>query len=97
MTQGPASGEHTQGGFEGHIPPIEPLLTEVIVTLSLAAHAYLTGEEGHSPDLPAAEMAIDVAAAAFDRVKERLTADQRLAITQMLTETRMTFVRKRDA
>jgi hypothetical protein len=97
MTPGPASEERVQGGFEGHIPPIEPLLTEVIVTLSLAAHAYLTEEEGRSPDLPAAEMAIDVAAAAFERVKERLTADQRLAMTQMLTETRMTFVRKRDA
>jgi hypothetical protein len=97
MTQGPTSEERTQGGFEGHIPPVEPLLTEVIVTLSLAAHAYLGDEEGRSADLPAAEIAIDVAAAAFDRVKERLTPDQRLAITQMLTETRMTFVRKRDS
>jgi hypothetical protein len=97
MTPGPASEERTQGGFEGHIPPVEPLLTEVIVTLSLAAHAYLTDEQDHSPDLPAAEIAIDVAGAAFERVKERLTPDQRLAILQMLTETRMTFVRKRDS
>jgi hypothetical protein len=86
-----------QGGFEGHIPPVEPLLTEVIVTLSLAAHAYLTSEQERSVDLPAAEIAIDVAGAAFDRVKERLTPEQRLAITQMLTETRMTFVRRRGA
>lgn len=73
------------------------MLTEVIVTLSLAAHAYLTSQDERAVDLPAAEIAIDVAAAAFDRVKERLSPDQRLAITQMLTETRMTFVRKRDA
>jgi hypothetical protein len=97
MTPDPASEERSQGGFEGHIPPVEPLLTEVIVTLSLAAHAYLTSQDERSIDLLAAEIAIDVAAAAFDRVKERLSPDQRLAITQMLTETRMTFVRKRDA
>lgn len=82
-------------GFQGQIPPVEPLLGEVIATLALAAHAYLTEEEGGAPDRASAEIAIDVATAAFERVKERLGADQRLAITQMLTETRMTFVRKR--
>jgi len=83
-------------GFQGQIPPVEPLLSEVIATLALAAHAYLTEEEeGRTPDHASAEIAIDVATSAFERVKERLGADQRLAITQMLTETRMTFVRKR--
>ena len=85
----------TNGGFQGQIPPVEPLLSEVIATLALAAHAYLTEGEGREPDHPSAEVAIDVATAAFERVKERLSADQRLAITQMLTETRLTFVRKR--
>jgi hypothetical protein len=84
-----------QGGFQGQIPPVEPLLSEVIATLALAAHAYLTEEEGRKADRQSAEIAIDVATAAFERVKERLPADQRLAITQMLTETRMTFVRLR--
>jgi len=84
-----------QGGFQGQIPPVEPLLSEVIATLALAAHAYLTEEEGRNADYESAEVAIDVATSAFERVKERLSADQRLAITQMLTETRMTFVRKR--
>ncbi|HEX4014533.1 MAG TPA: hypothetical protein VHX17_11710 [Candidatus Cybelea sp.] len=84
-----------QGGFQGQIPPVEPLLCEVIATLALAAHAYLTEEDGSQPNYESAEIAIDVASAAFDRVKERLPADQRLAITQMLTETRMTFVRQR--
>lgn len=77
------------------IPAVEPLLTEVIATLTLAAHAYLTDEDGSQPDHPSAEVVIDVATAAFERVKERLRPDERLAITQMLTETRMTFVRKR--
>lgn len=90
-----AASPDIQGGFQGQIPPIEPLLSEVIATLALAAHAYLTEEEGRDADYQSAEVAIDVATSAFERVKERLGADQRLAITQMLTETRMTFVRKR--
>lgn len=90
-----ATSPDIQGGFQGQIPPVEPLLSEVIATLALAAHAYLTEEEGRKADYQSAEIAIDVATSAFERVKERLGADQRLAITQMLTETRMTFVRKR--
>ncbi len=84
-----------EGGFQGQIPPVEPLVSEVIATLVLAAHAYLTEDHGRAPNRPSAEIAIDVATAAFERVKERLPADQRLAITQMLTETRLTFVRQR--
>jgi hypothetical protein len=90
-----AASSDVQGGFQGQIPPVEPLLSEVIATLALAAHAYLTEEEGRKTDYESAEIAIDVASAAFDRVKERLAPEQRLAITQMLTETRLTFVRKR--
>ena len=82
-------------GFQGQIPPLEPLITEVITTLALAAHAYLSDQEGKEPDFRAADIAIDVATVAFERIKERLRPDERLAITQMLTETRLTFVRKR--
>lgn len=95
MTSRAETAGQAQGGFQGQIPPVEPLLVEVIATLSLAAHAYLTQGEGGEADCDSAEAAIDVAGAAFERVKDRLGADQRLAITQMLTETRMTFVRKR--
>ena len=84
-----------QAGFVGQIPPVEPLIAEVISTLSLAAHAYLTESGDRQSDHASAEVAIDVASAAFERVKERLSTQERLAITQMLTETRMTFVRKR--
>lgn len=90
-----AASSDAQGGFQGQIPPVEPLLSEVIATLALAAHAYLTEEEGRKADHESAEVAIDVASAAFERVKERLQPEQRLAITQMLTETRLRFVRKR--
>ena len=77
------------------MPPIEVLVTDAVARLTLAAHAYLFGEEGKQADLPAAEIAIDVATSAYERVKERLRPEERLAITQLLTETRMAFVRKR--
>jgi enolase len=92
-SQAPPDAQAT--GFQGEIPALEPLITEVVTTLALAAHAYLADEDGRSPDFASAEAAIDVATAAFERVKERLRSEQRLAITQMLTETRLTFVRKR--
>lgn len=89
------SNDVLETGLHGQIPAIEPLLTEVIATLTLAAHAYLSEHDGSHSDLAAAEMAIDVAGAAFERVKERLRSDERLAMTQMLTETRLIFVQKR--
>ncbi|MEO6834929.1 MAG: hypothetical protein ABI231_03365 [Candidatus Tumulicola sp.] len=95
MTSRATTPGEAQGGFQGQIPPVEPLLAEVIATLTLAAHAYLNESDGGQPDRASAEIAIDVASAAFERVKERLRPEERLAITQMLTETRMTFVRKR--
>ena len=94
MSSQAATSETQVSGFQGQIPPLEPLLTEVIATLALAAHAYLS-DEGREPDFRAADAAIEVATVAFERVKERLRPDERLAITQMLTETRLTFVRKR--
>ena len=77
------------------LPSIEDLITDAIARLALAAHVFLSDEEGKQPDLGSAEIAIDVAGSAFERVKERLRPEERLAITQLLTETRMTFVRKR--
>lgn len=77
------------------MPPVEDLLTDVVARLALAAHAYLEDAEGKQPDLPSAEAVIDVASTAFERVKERLRPQERLAMTQLLTETRLTFVRKR--
>ena len=95
MSPQAADSDAQAAGFQGQIPALEPLFTEVIATLALAAHAYLADDDGKQSDLPAAEAAIDVATVAFERVKERLRPDERLAITQMLTETRLTFVRKR--
>jgi hypothetical protein len=95
MSSHAADPEVQTAGFQGQIPPLEPLLTEVIATLALAAHAYLADSGEQRPDFASAEAAIDVATSAFERVKERLRPDERLHITQMLTELRMAFVRKR--
>lgn len=91
--QAPIEEPETIGADQ--IPPVEVLVTDSIARLTLAAHVYLADEEGKQADLPAAEIAIDVASSAYERVKERLRPADRLAITQLLTETRMTFVRKR--
>jgi hypothetical protein len=90
-----APTESDPAAFVGQIPPVEPLLAEVIATLALAAHAYMARDEGKEPDLAAAEIAIDVATAAFERGKERMRPEDRLSITQMLTETRLMFVKGR--
>lgn len=77
------------------IPAVESLVTEMIGNLTLLSHAYLSDEPERTPDWESAQIAIDVASASFERVKERLRPQERLAISGMLTETRLTFVRKR--
>ncbi|GAC1442142.1 MAG: hypothetical protein NVS3B17_08420 [Vulcanimicrobiaceae bacterium] len=80
------------------VPPVEVVLSEVVANLSLIAHAYLhpTSEGVETePDLDDAEIAIDVAGTAFDRISSRLPAEQRSAIARMLTELRMSYVKKR--
>jgi hypothetical protein len=77
-------------------PPVEDLLGETVATLLYAAMAYLEPRgEGAMPDLASAELAVDVAGLAFDRITPRLRPDARGALTVMLTETRLTIVRKR--
>ncbi len=90
-----AHAEEQKGDAHEQIPPIEILLTDIVARMALAAHMYLGSDESASSDLASAEMAIDVAAATFERVKERLQPQERLTITQLLTETRMAFVKKR--
>ncbi len=90
-----APAQSNLAAFVGQIPPVGSLLAEVIATLALAAHAYMARDDGQEPDLPAAEAAIDVATAAFERGKERMRPEDRLSITQMLTETRLMFVKRR--
>jgi hypothetical protein len=78
------------------IPAVEIVLGETIAGLAVAAHAYLTpAEESASPDLGGAEILIDVAGAAFDRIAPRLPSEERSALARLLTDLRMTYVQKR--
>lgn len=78
-------------------PPVEALVGEIIATLTYAAHAYL-GEHDEPekvPDFAAADLAIGLAAQAFEAIQPRLRPEERTALAGMLTELRMTYVRKR--
>jgi len=80
------------------IPPVEDVVSELVATLALCAHAYLEPtEEGKEPDLASASIAIDTAAEAFARISSRLKTEQHAALSSLLTDIRMTFVRKRGA
>ncbi len=77
------------------VPPVDALVSEVVASLALAAHAYLEPGDGAPADLTSAEIAIDVAALAFERIAAQLQPQERSAITTLLTDVRMTCVRKR--
>jgi hypothetical protein len=77
------------------VPAVEDVVSEFVATLVLIAHARLEPDEGTAPDLDSAEVAIDTAAAAFDRIASRLKTEQRAALSGILTDIRMTYVRKR--
>jgi len=81
------------------MPPVEAVVSEVVASLALTAHAYLEPAAGEdsTPDLEGAEVAIDVAGKAFDRIQSRLSTEERSALARLLTELRMTYVRKRGA
>lgn len=80
------------------VPPIEIVMSEVVVNLVFVAHAHLApsgeGEEA-IPRLEDAEIAIDIAGRAYDRISARLPGDERAAIARMLTELRLAYVKKR--
>jgi hypothetical protein len=72
------------------------LLGEAVATLLYAAMAYLEPRQADTaPDLASAEIAVDVAGVAFDRIASRLRPDARGALTVMLTDARLAIVRKR--
>ncbi len=80
------------------IPPIEVVSSEAITSLAFAAHAYMEpiGENAQA-DLDAADIAIELAGKIFDRIQSRLESGDRSAFGRLLTELRMTYVRKRGA
>ena len=81
--------------FEG-VPPIEALLSELVATLAFAGNAYLAGSGGEKAvSLESASIAADVAGAAFDRISPRLGSEERTALSGLLTDLRLAYVRKR--
>ncbi|MBV9102034.1 MAG: DUF1844 domain-containing protein [Candidatus Eremiobacteraeota bacterium] len=80
------------------VPAVEDVTSEFIATLALIAHAHLEpSETGKEPDLTTACVAIDTAGAAFERIASRLKSEQRAALSGILTDIRMTYVRKRGS
>jgi len=79
------------------VPPVEVVLSEFVATLAALAHAYLEppADDGAEPDLAAAEIAIDVAGRAYDRIEPRLGPADRSAVARLLTELRLSYVKKR--
>lgn len=72
------------------------MVGEFVATLALVAHAYMEPKaEGAEPDLDSAGIAIDAAGAAFERIALRLKSEQHAALSGLLTDIRMTYVRKR--
>ncbi|MBD5635867.1 MAG: DUF1844 domain-containing protein [Candidatus Eremiobacteraeota bacterium] len=81
------------------VPPVEVVLSEFVANLAMLARAYLepAAETEIEPDLAAAEITIDVAGKAFDRIDPRLGAQERSSLARLLTELRLSYVKKRGS
>jgi len=75
-------------------PSIDALVGEMIATLALAANAYLDPKDGPS-DLDAAALACDIAGSAFERIAPRLRPEERTGLAGLLTQIRLSIVKKR--
>jgi hypothetical protein len=75
-------------------PPIDALVGEMIATLALAANAYLEPQNG-DPDVESAMLVCDIAGLAFERISPRLRPDERSGLAALLTQIRLSIVKKR--
>lgn len=75
-------------------PPIDALLGEMVAALTMAANAYLAPREG-APDVASAALACDAAGDVFERIAPRLRPDERSALSALLTDLRLSVVKKR--
>ncbi len=81
-------------------PPVEVVLSEVVGSLAMLAHAYLEpapleSEAEVRADLESAEIAIDIAGKAFERIQSRVGPQERSGMARLLTDLRLTYVKKR--
>jgi hypothetical protein len=81
------------------VPPVEVVLGEFVANLAMLAHAYLepAADASVAPDFEAAEISLDVAGRAFERIEPRLGAQERSAVARLLTEARLAYVKKRGS
>jgi hypothetical protein len=79
------------------VPHVEVVLGEFVATLASLAYAYLEppADAATEADLAAAEIAIDTAGHAFGRIEPRLSSEERSALARLLTDVRLSYVRKR--
>ena len=73
-------------------PPIDQLASEMVVTLCMAGLAYLAQD-----DVDSAVLACDVAGSAFERISSRLGPDERTSLGELVTQLRLSIVRKRGS
>jgi hypothetical protein len=73
-------------------PPIEQIGAEIVASLCMAGLAYLAKD-----DLESASLACDIVGLAFDRLSTRLKAEERTGLGELVTELRLSIVRKRGA
>ena len=79
-------------------PSIEIVMVEVVANLAFVAHGLLetSASDGDAAKcLDDAEIAIDIAGRAYDRISARLLGDERAEIARMLTGLRLSYVKKR--
>ena len=73
-------------------PPIEQLGAEFVASLCMAGLAYLAKD-----DVESASLTCDIVGLAFDRLSTRLGTEERTGLSQLITELRMSIVKKRGA
>ena len=71
-------------------PPIDQIGAEFVASLCMAGLAYLAQD-----DVDSAEVSCDIVGLAFDRLSTRLKAEDRTGLGELITELRMSIVRKR--
>jgi len=82
------------------MPPVEVIVSEVVASLTFVAHAYLeppaaASGESVPADLEAADIALDIAGRAFERIQPRFQPEERSALARSLTDLRLAYVKKR--
>jgi hypothetical protein len=72
-------------------PPIDALGAEMIATLCIAGLTYLSKD-----DVESAALACDLAGPAFERISSTLRPEDRTSLSALVSELRMSIVKRRE-